>query len=155
MKRQVRTNSRLQARIAELQRELEQVESNIEQLDQAVNTPDRESAVRRLRRIAERQEIRADEPPRGPPKPEPSQAFAPAASPPEGTPVAGPGEGMDAGSSRVAADRRFASYFVTGSLQSVRPLRPERRIQRNKAIIMVIFAAILLYGVLSVLFAHR
>jgi hypothetical protein len=156
MKRQVRKNSRLQARVDELQRELEHVETNIAQLDQAVNTPDREVAVRRLRRVTERQERRDDDLPRMSSRPEPAPAFSPAAPSPEGSVVPAAGDGLEGGGlPRLTPDRRFASYFVTGSLQSVRPLRTERRIQRNKAIIMVIFAIILLYGVLSALFANR
>jgi hypothetical protein len=155
MKRQVRKNSRLQARIEELQRELDHVESNIEQLDQAVNTPDRESALRRVRRITERQVRREDDLPRPPLKPEPTPAFAPVVPAAEGPLGATMGEGPEVGVTRPVPDRRFASYFVTGSLQSVRPLRTERRIQRNKAIIMVVFALILLYGVLTVLLAPR
>lgn len=145
----------MQARIAELQRELEHVGNNIEALDRAVNTPDQEAALRRLRRIPERQERRVEETPRGPLKPEPAPTFTPVPPPAEEPDGVEPGESPEAKLPRVMPDRRFASYFVTGSLQSVRPLRTERRIQRNKAIIMVIFAVILLYGVLSVLFAHR
>jgi hypothetical protein len=155
MKRQVRKNSRLQERIAALERELEHVESNIGQLDEAVNTPDRESAVRRLRKVADRQERRDEEPPRGPLKPEPAPAYAPPATPPEPAAVAGLGEVPEGGNPRLTPDRRFASYFVTGSLQSVRPLRTERRTQRNRAIFMVIFAVALLYWVVSALIARR
>jgi predicted nucleic acid-binding Zn ribbon protein len=34
----------------------------------------------------------------------------------------------------------------------VRPLRQERQVQRNKAIIMLILAAMLVYGVINLIF---
>ncbi len=139
MKRVPPKNAKLQERIAALQRELARVEGTIEELDHAVQTPDRESAVARLRELTA--------PPReaAPPKPSPSQAAPVRDEPPTA-------EELEAGLPKIARDRRFASYFVTGSLQSVRPLRTERRLQRNKAILMVIIAAVLLYGVISLLF---
>jgi hypothetical protein len=44
-------------------------------------------------------------------------------------------------------DRRFADYLST-SFQSVRPLRHERKVQRNKAILMAVLAALALFWVL-------
>lgn len=44
-------------------------------------------------------------------------------------------------------DDRFADYLAS-SFQPVRPLRHERRIQRNKAIVMLIVLALLLFAVL-------
>jgi len=48
---------------------------------------------------------------------------------------------------RQIRDQRFADYLST-SFQSVRPLRHERRIQRNKAILMIILAGLALFWVL-------
>lgn len=48
---------------------------------------------------------------------------------------------------RKIHDRRFADYLST-SFQPVRPLRHERRIQRNKAILMAVVAALALFWVL-------
>jgi hypothetical protein len=53
---------------------------------------------------------------------------------------------------RGGPDPRFANYFVTGSLQSIQPLRQERRVQRNKALVMLFLAIVLLYGVFSLIF---
>jgi hypothetical protein len=53
---------------------------------------------------------------------------------------------------RPVPDQRFQTYFGTGSLHSVRPLRQERQVQRNKAIIMLILAAMLVYGVINLIF---
>jgi hypothetical protein len=44
-------------------------------------------------------------------------------------------------------DDRFALY-LSGSLQSARPLKHERRIQRNKAILMLLVVLLLLFWVL-------
>ncbi len=49
-------------------------------------------------------------------------------------------------------DRRFASYFSAGGIQGVHHLHQERRIQRNKAIAMLICAVILLLWVISLVF---
>jgi len=50
---------------------------------------------------------------------------------------------------KALPDQRFATYFGSGSLHSVRPLRQERRVQRNKAVFMLILAAAILYLVFS------
>ncbi len=47
---------------------------------------------------------------------------------------------------------RFASYFTTGSLQDLRPLRRERRTQRNRAIVALAFFVVVLFGVLQLIF---
>jgi hypothetical protein len=52
---------------------------------------------------------------------------------------------------RRVDDKRFADY-LSSSFQSVRPLRHERRIQRNKAIVMAVLALLMLYWVLHVFF---
>lgn len=44
-----------------------------------------------------------------------------------------------------AAPPRFANYFASGSFGTNRPLAEERRIQRHKAIFMVIVVATVLY----------
>jgi hypothetical protein len=49
------------------------------------------------------------------------------------------------------ADRRFANYFVSGNLDSVRPLRQERRLWRNKAIAMVVIVLLVLAWVIYLL----
>ena len=49
---------------------------------------------------------------------------------------------------KLERNQRFANYFISGSVDGIRPLRGERRIQRNKAIAMVLFVAIILFAVL-------
>lgn len=150
MSRSLQKNSRLQARIAALERELRQVGSSIDQLDRAVSHPDREAAVRQLRDAAERRQRREVEP-EAEEDPSAVDSGDPAVESSAPSPSTGPdAEAVD--SSRSARDDRFASYFVTGSLQSVRPLRTERKIQRNKAIFMVVVAVVVVYGVIHLLF---
>jgi len=143
MKRLPPKNAKLQERIAALQRELERVEGTIEDLDSAVRTPDRASAAVRLKGLT-------SPPPRepGPLRSAARQPSTPAEASTvrEETPTA---DELEASLPRMTHDRRFASYFVTGSLQSVRPLRTERSAQRKQAIIMTIIAIVLLYGVIT------
>ena len=54
---------------------------------------------------------------------------------------------------RDAGDHeRFASYFTTGSLQALQPLRRERRTQRNRAIVALAFLVVVLIWVLRLIF---
>lgn len=151
MKRPPPRNAKLQERIAALQRELARVEGTIEELDSAVRTPDRESAAARLKGLtapAPREPTATRSPAKpAPPSPPATAAVAPV---PEESPTT---EELEASLPKMTRDRRFASYFVTGSLQSVRPLRTERRMQRNRAIIMTIIALFLLFGVITIV--HR
>lgn len=45
-------------------------------------------------------------------------------------------------------DTRFISYLASGGLESARPLRREKHTQRNKAIVMSVFALLVLVWVL-------
>lgn len=47
---------------------------------------------------------------------------------------------------------RFANYFSSGSFGKTRPLGYEKRLQRNKAIFMVIFVVIVAYVMYRVFF---
>ncbi len=150
MKRSGGKNAKLRERIRQLQQESEQVEASIRRLDRAIQAPDSDTTARRLRGLSER------------PTQEPHvPASAPVVPPPPARPIevpTAPGgddfsdEDLGGGMPKMTANRRFASYFVTGSLHSVRPLRTERRIQRNKAIFLLFIAAALIYGVFSVVF---
>lgn len=144
MQRSERKNSRLRARVEELSHELARVEDEMRSLSRATRHPDRETAARRLRQVAEEQEKARTTPvARAPAPPEPvAQVVAAEAEVPAG---GEPGP-------KNMPDPRFANYFVTGGLHSVRPLRQERRVQRNRAILMLLLAIFLLYGVLSLLF---
>jgi hypothetical protein len=49
-------------------------------------------------------------------------------------------------------DKRFANYFASGSFVTTRPLGRERRVQRNKAIFLLIFALLMGYLVYHLIF---
>lgn len=49
-------------------------------------------------------------------------------------------------------DKRFANYFASGSFVRQRPLGRERRVQRNKAIFLLMFAIIMGYLVYHLIF---
>jgi len=142
-----RKNPRLQEKLESLQREIARVEHDIKGISHAIESPDPDRAIRRLRKIVG--EIppvdvaawpAAQEPPR----------MGNAEKPVAVSPVQGMSEEMVI--PRTVPDQRFQTYFGSGSLHSVRPLRQERRVQRNKAIIMLILAALILYGVINLIF---
>jgi len=47
--------------------------------------------------------------------------------------------------SKVYQDERFASYFTTGGFKSTVPLRHDAKVQRNKAVFMVVLVLLLGY----------
>lgn len=49
-------------------------------------------------------------------------------------------------------NERFANYFASGSFVKTRPLGRERRVQRNKAIFMVLFVLLMGYLVFHLVF---
>ncbi len=49
-------------------------------------------------------------------------------------------------------DKRFANYFASGSFVKTRPLGRERRVQRNKAIFLLIFVLLMGYLVYHLIF---
>lgn len=65
------------------------------------------------------------------------------------------GEPPSAGPSRAAGTLRdkqkFASYFTSGTFIRSRPLRQERRLQRNKAIFMLFVVVLVAFVVISLL----
>jgi len=154
MARTRQVNPRLQEKLSALQRELSRVETDIKGISKAVDSPDPEEAMRRLRRVSTTTlppgaqpvatRVGLHEPPK---RGYGEDAFMKS---PAGVTLAPP-EG-DAGFPKPPSDQRFATYFGSSSLHSVRPLRQERRVQRNKAIVMVILAGLLLYSVAKMLF---
>lgn len=158
MQRSGRKNPRLQEKLDALKRELSRVEADIQGISRAVETPDPEKAMRQLRRVA--REPVARELPVTPVAPGVDRAGAGRlyeSSPV--TPTSYPGipdmnlPGPEMPLPKVVPDQRFATYFGSGSLHSVRPLRQERRVQRNKALFMMGMALLLLYILYHVIFS--
>ena len=146
MKPSAQKQSRLRSRIAALDQEIGRLEGSIKELDRAVSLPDREAAARVLRGFNDRQQPKAQPPAAA--APEPPRPTLPAV----GTIPPAPEPPLPDDALQAPRDNRFASYFVTGSLQSVRPLRMERNMQRNRAIVMAVVAVLMLYIVIRLLF---
>jgi hypothetical protein len=72
---------------------------------------------------------------------------APAGAPAAETDVSAEPDRRRAGGRRIP-DERFSDYLAS-SMQGTRPLRHERRIQRNKAILMIVFVLVVLVLLLS------
>ncbi len=49
--------------------------------------------------------------------------------------------------SKLEGDHRFANYIVAGNVDGIRPLRHERSVQRNRAILMIVVVLIVLVWV--------
>jgi hypothetical protein len=137
MKRASRTNPRLQEKLDALQRELARVETDIKGISRAVEGSNPDQVARTLRRV----------------NIEPVTGDVPVARTiMQGVPSKPMDEMDDISLPKPVADQRFTTYFGSGSLHSVRPLRQERRVQRNKAVVMLILAALILYGVIKMMF---
>ncbi len=147
MQRVRRKNPRLQEKLESLQREIARVEQDIKGISHAIESPDPDRAIRRLRKVVG--EIPpVDMTPKIPAQ-EPLRAGIP-----EKANIAAPIQGVntDMVIPKPIPDQRFQTYFGSGSLHSVRPLRQERQVQRNKAIVMLILAILILYGVINLIF---
>lgn len=154
MRRVERKNQRLQERMLALQNEIRSLDGSIHALSKAVQNPDRDDALRRLRQVGGEGRGAGDAAPldRAPARDRQElqqQSWGGEVSPQQ-SPVEPPEREMPL--PKAGPDQKFASYFVTGGLHSVRPLRQEKRVQRNKAIFMLIVAILLLYGVIQLLF---
>lgn len=153
-------DSAIDRRLQELQREMTKVGGEIKSLAQREKGKDRLSG-----------------PPPGAPRfaaaeTKPAEAAAPAA-PAAGTESALPAAPAGGDISRAAApplesesnlplfdrrpplspDRRekFANYFMAGHFSNLRPLRQEKRIIRNKAIVMIVLVALALIWLIFLL----
>lgn len=145
MQRVRRKNPRLQEKLESLQREIARVERDIKGISHAIESPDPDRAIRRLQKVVGELPPVAVDPRPGLPEPVPAGTGGKPTGPVHvmNEPITLP---------RPVPDQRFQTYFGTWSLHSVRPLRQERQVQRNKAIIMLILAAMLVYGVINLIF---
>ena len=156
MQRSGRKNLRLQEKLDAIQREISRVETDIKGISRAVDTSDPEEAFRRLKQVpgvpvaaipVTRMPQMAGQ--RQSPEELPevqmssNSVYRGATGIPEAT-------GM-AAMPKVTPDQRFATYFGSGNLHSVRPLRQERRVQRNKALFMVCIAVLLIFWVIKMI----
>lgn len=134
-----RKTSVLDKRLKEIQKELSMVEGDIRSLSKAAKNP--ESAVELSRLFpeggqAQRRVVKKKE--------EATQQ-----NNMENAEKKSVGKDGMRKEKNMMRDKRFLSYLMSSGFQpTVRPLRHERRLQRNKAIVMVVFALLVLLWVL-------
>lgn len=54
-----------------------------------------------------------------------------------------------------ATNPRLVNYLAAGSIQGLRPLRYEKRVMRNRVIVLIAVLFIVLWGIVSFFLAHR
>lgn len=164
------SKSALERRLRELKKESSLVRDDIRSLSKALKTTDDHVSIPRLK--SDRYARPAVPPPtrRDPvaaPAPPPAAAgeqHAPHAGlfewakgaagrePKPGRPA--PPEPVNGGprNTAVRQDERFANYFSTGNFLGGKPLKRERSVQRNRAIVMLVAVIIFAFIVFNLLF---
>ena len=149
--------SALDKRIQRIREEADRVDHDLRLLSKFIEKPKRSVDFSRLKSatleppreppaVATRRGAPA--PGRAPLAPLPSAGPAPAAVSPTAAVEQRPESrgGYHSGKAKTS-DERFADYLAS-SFQAARPLRQERRIQRNKAIIMLVVVILLSFWIL-------
>lgn len=57
--------------------------------------------------------------------------------------------------SRPAANAKLVSYLAAGSIQGLRPLRYEKRVARNRFVVLAIVLVLVLWGIIAMFWRHR
>ena len=147
----------LTRRLKEVERELDSVRRDMKVHSRTLRRAD----VRPMPSGLRTPKPRVEAPPSAPPPSPSAGKERPEAGSAAGLPAAERDSGADAervvggsdrGYPRPDTDRRFANYFVSGNMDSVRPLRQETRIWRNKAIAMIVVVLLVLVWVLWLIF---
>jgi hypothetical protein len=55
----------------------------------------------------------------------------------------------------VTSNPKLVNYLAAGSLQGLRPLRYEKRVARNRFMVLVVFLALALWGLIAVFIRHK
>jgi hypothetical protein len=135
-------DSTLKQRMERIRRELDLVSGDIRRVSRVADKPGAGGRVPALRSARYRAEAEtAASRPAPTPAPGAASGEPPAHLRRAGADAAHPRSGR-------AHDRRLVDYLA-GSFHSVSTLRHEKQIQRNKAIVMVVFVAVLLLLLLS------
>jgi hypothetical protein len=153
MARKIKRNIALENRRKDLDEELQSVQRELRRrLREDKNRPDPIAVLRRIWTGGEE----ATESPRPAPGP---AAVPPVVNSPGGAdrpaPVVGEngsGEAAPSPGPVRRGDARFASYFVTGGLHGIEPLRHEKRILRNRAIAWLVLCLFILITVYVIFF---
>ena len=53
-----------------------------------------------------------------------------------------------------ASNPKLVTYLASGSIQGLRPMRYEKRVARNRFILLVLVLLVTLWGILAVVFRH-
>jgi hypothetical protein len=135
-------NSAVERRLKKIQKELSSVDNDLQSLSRAVKKPGEGIPMMNARSAAasEKKEQRPIAGHKRVSSGHDSQRTQPAA--------AKQAAGTAHSQRKVVQDDRFISYLMTSDFQGRRPLRNERRIQRNKAIIMSFLAVVVLLWLL-------
>lgn len=57
--------------------------------------------------------------------------------------------------SRPPSNPRLVSYLAAGSIQGLRPLRYEKRVARNRFVVLTIILVLVLWGIIAMFWRHR
>ena len=57
--------------------------------------------------------------------------------------------------SRPAANAKLVSYLAAGSIQGLRPLRYEKRVARNRFVVLTVVLLLVLWGIIAMFWRHR
>ena len=57
--------------------------------------------------------------------------------------------------SRPAANPKLVNYLAAGSIQGLRPLRYEKRVARNRFIVLAVVLVLVLWGIIAMVVRHR
>lgn len=57
--------------------------------------------------------------------------------------------------SRPAPNAKLVNYLAAGSIQGLRPLRYEKRVARNRFVVLTIFLLLLLWGIIAMVVRHH
>lgn len=142
----VRNRSPYERRIRELEKERELLQRNIKSVAKSLSKTgvDPLEAAERMARLPPPREYQK------PPEPSLSsrqmQARYATRDAPEPAVAETPGDAAPAAPKKVASkDERFANYFSSGSFGKSGPLSRERKVQRNRAIFMILVVALVAF----------
>lgn len=57
--------------------------------------------------------------------------------------------------SRPAANAKLVSYLAAGSIQGLRPLRYEKRVARNRFVVLTLLLLLVLWGIIAMFWRHH
>lgn len=132
-------DSALENRLKKIREELSLINKDIRSLSDVAKNPEKVAHLPRLKSVEPRKTPESKADPEAPPRSAVHTTEPPSLAPKEAD--------KQATQKAVLRDEKFRDY-LSSSFESIKPLRQERRVQRNKAIIMMVFVLILLFWIL-------